>query len=45
MPENLKSKKRRKDNPLRELFGSVKFSKPTEELLRESRENMSKFDK
>lgn len=31
-----------RQNPLRELFGSGKFSKPTEELLKESRKNLSR---
>ena len=34
----------RKGNPLKELFGSLKFSKPTKELLIESRKNTSEFD-
>ena len=32
-----------KDNPLKELFGSVKLSKPTEQLLREIRGKESKY--
>ena len=32
-----------KDNPLKELFGSVKLSKPTEQLLKEIRGKESKF--
>jgi len=32
-----------KDNPLRELFGSGKFSKPTEQLLKEIRGKESKY--
>ena len=32
-----------KDNPLRELFGSGKFSKPTEQLLKEVRGKESKY--
>ncbi|MEK6946076.1 MAG: AbrB/MazE/SpoVT family DNA-binding domain-containing protein [Nanoarchaeota archaeon] len=34
---------RPKDNPLRELFGSGKFSKPTEQLLKEVRGKESKY--
>ncbi|QQR92699.1 MAG: hypothetical protein IPJ89_00435 [Candidatus Iainarchaeum archaeon] len=33
----------KKSNPLREMFGAMKFSKPTAELLKESRKNESKF--
>ena len=32
-----------KDNPLRELFGSAKLSKPTEQLLKEIRGKESKY--
>ncbi len=32
-----------KDNPLKELFGSAKLSKPTEQLLREIRGKESKY--
>ena len=32
-----------KDNPLKELFGSGKFSKPTEQLLKEVRGRESKY--
>lgn len=32
-----------KDNPLKELFGSAKLSKPTEHLLREIRGKESKY--
>ena len=32
-----------KDNPLKELFGSAKLSKPTEQLLKEIRGKESKF--
>ncbi len=32
-----------KDNPVRELFGSGKFSKPTEQLLKEVRGKESKY--
>ena len=32
-----------KDNPLKELFGSVKLSKPTEQLLKEIRGKESKY--
>ena len=32
-----------KDNPLMELFGSVKLSKPTEQLLKEIRGKESKY--
>ena len=32
-----------KENPLKELFGSVKLSKPTEQLLREIRGKESKY--
>ncbi len=32
-----------KTNPLKELFGSLKFSKSTKQLLKEARENESKF--
>ena len=32
----------KKGNPLRELFGTLQFSKPTAELLKESRKNTSK---
>ncbi len=32
-----------KDNPLKELFGSVKLSKPTEQLLKEVRGKESKY--
>lgn len=32
-----------KDNPLKELFGSVKLSRPTEELLKEIRGKESKY--
>tara|TARA_Y100000310_G_C20670121_1_gene809791 strand:- start:2304 stop:2519 length:216 start_codon:yes stop_codon:yes gene_type:complete len=34
----------KKGNVLRELYGSMKFSKPTEQLLKEARENTSKWD-
>ena len=34
---------RPKDNPLRELFGSAKLSKPTEQLLKEIRGKESKY--
>ena len=34
---------RPKDNPLKELFGSVKLSKPTEQLLKEIRGKESKY--
>ena len=34
---------RPKENPLKELFGSVKLSKPTEQLLREIRGKESKY--
>lgn len=33
----------KKSNPLREMFGTMKFSKSTRELLEDSRKNMSKF--
>ncbi len=33
----------KKDNPLKELFGSGKFSKPTEQLLKEVRGRESKY--
>ncbi len=33
----------KKENPLKELFGSGKFSKPTEELLKEVRGKESNF--
>ncbi len=32
-----------KENPLKELFGSVKLSKPTEQLLKEIRGKESKY--
>ena len=32
-----------KENPLKELFGSVKLSKPTEQILKEIREKESKY--
>ncbi|MBI2660335.1 AbrB/MazE/SpoVT family DNA-binding domain-containing protein [Candidatus Woesearchaeota archaeon] len=32
-----------KENPLKELFGSGKFSKPTEQILKEIRGKESKF--
>ena len=32
-----------KDNPLKELFGSAKLSKPTEQLLKEIRGKESKY--
>ncbi|MBI2653830.1 AbrB/MazE/SpoVT family DNA-binding domain-containing protein [Candidatus Woesearchaeota archaeon] len=32
-----------KDNPLKELFGSVKLSKPTEQILKEIRGKESKY--
>lgn len=32
-----------KENPLKELFGSGKFSKPTEQLLKEVRGRESKY--
>ena len=32
-----------KENPLKELFGAVKLSKPTEQLLKEIREKESKY--
>ena len=32
-----------KENPLKELFGSVKLSKPTEQLLKEIRRKESKY--
>jgi len=32
-----------KENPLKELFGSVKLSKPTEQLLKEVRGKESKY--
>ena len=32
-----------KDNPLKEFFGSVKLSKPTEQLLKEIRGKESKY--
>ena len=34
---------RPKENPLKELFGSVKLSKPTEQLLKEIRGKESKY--
>ena len=34
---------RPKENPLKEMFGSVKLSKPTEQLLREIRGKESKY--
>jgi len=33
----------KKNNPLKELFGSVKLSKPTEQLLKEIRGKESKY--
>lgn len=33
----------KKENPLKELFGSGKFSKPTEQLLKEVRGKESKY--
>ena len=33
----------KKENPLKELFGSAKFKKPTKELLQELREKESKY--
>ena len=33
----------KKSNPLKELFGFGKFSKPTKKLLAEIRENESKY--
>ena len=33
----------KKDNPLKELFGSGKFSKPTAQLLKEVRGRESKY--
>ncbi len=33
----------KKSNPLKEMFGAIKFSKSTRELLAESRRNESKF--
>ena len=32
-----------KENPLKELFGSVKLSKPTEQILKEIRGKESKY--
>ena len=32
-----------RSNPLRELFGSGKFSKPTKQLLKESRKKETKY--
>ena len=32
-----------KDNPLKELFGSGKFSRPTDQILKEIRGKESKF--
>lgn len=32
-----------KDNPLKELFGSVKLSRPTEQILKEIRGKESKY--
>ena len=32
-----------KDNPLKELYGSLKLSKPTEQLLKEVRGKESKY--
>lgn len=32
-----------KGNPLREMFGTHHYSKPTEELIKESRKNISKY--
>ncbi len=33
-----------KSNALKELFGSIKFNKTSEELLKESRKSTSKWD-
>ena len=33
----------KKENPLRELFGALKFKEPTRKLLRELRRNESKY--
>ncbi len=33
----------KRPNPLQEMFGAGKFSKPAKELIRESRKNISKY--
>ncbi|HLD97236.1 MAG TPA: AbrB/MazE/SpoVT family DNA-binding domain-containing protein [Candidatus Nanoarchaeia archaeon] len=34
---------RKKENPLRELFGALKFDEPTEKILKEIRKGESKY--
>ena len=34
---------RKKENPLRELFGALKFDEPTEKILKEIRRGESKY--
>lgn len=34
---------KKKENPLTEMFGAGKFSKPTIEILKENRKNTSKY--
>ena len=42
--EEINLKLEKKSNVLKELFGSIHFSKPSEELLKEARKNTSKWD-
>ena len=42
--EEISIKLEKKSNVLKELFGSIHFSKSTERLLKESRKNVSKWD-
>ncbi len=38
--ENLMGGIEKKTNPLKELFGALKFNKPTEQLLKEMRKDL-----
>ncbi|MEK6934845.1 MAG: AbrB/MazE/SpoVT family DNA-binding domain-containing protein [Nanoarchaeota archaeon] len=42
--EDVNIKLEKRTNVLKELFGSIHFSKRVEELLKEARKNTSRFD-
>lgn len=41
--QTLRIKVEKTKNPLEEMYGKISFSKPTKQLLKEARENFSKW--